>query len=125
MELETFGEFRKGSRGYYFHMYGMGMYYLDDVDLYQLRNSLKQNRVCREPYSVYDEKTESCVGTLYPANDPDIARYNISIDGTTYSIRSIHLLNVITGNQNAGEIKGYKAPELEPGQMTLFSGVTA
>ena len=124
MELETFGEFRKGSRGYYFHMYGMGMYYLDDVDLYQLRNSLKQNRVCREPYSVYDEKTESCVGTLYPANDLEHIRYNLSIDGITYSIRAIHLLNVITGNQNAGEIKGYKAPELEPGQMTL-AGVTA
>ena len=125
MELETFGEFRKGRRGYYFHMYGMGMYYMDDVDLYQLRNSLKQNHVCREPYSVYYEKTESCVGTLYPANDPDIARYNISIYGTTYSIRSIHVLNEITGNQNAGEIKGYKAPDLEPGQTTLFSGVTA
>ena len=124
MELETFGEFRKGRRRYYFHMYGMGMYYLDDVDLYQLRNSLKQQHVCREPYQVYDEKTDTSAGSLYPANDLEHIRYNLSIDGITYSIRAIQLLNVITGIQNAGEIKGYKAPELEPGQMTLF-GVTA
>ena len=124
MELETFGEFRKGKSGFVFHMYGTGQYYIDDADLCQLRNSLKQNHVCREPYQVYDEKTDACIGSLYPANDLDYLRYNLSIDGTTYSIRAIQLLNVITGNQNAGEIMGYKAPELEPGQMTL-AGVTA
>ena len=124
MELETFGEFRKGKSGFVFHMYGTGQYYIDDADLCQLRNSLKQNHVCREPYQVYDEKTDACIGSLYPANDLDYLRYNLSIDGTTYSIRSEHLLNVIIGNQNAGELKGYQTPELEPGQMTLF-GVTA
>jgi hypothetical protein len=124
MELETFGEFRKGKAGFVFHMYGTGQYYIDDSDLCQLRNSLKQKHVCREPYQVYDEKTDTSAGSLYPANDLEHIRYNLSIDGITYSIRATHLLNVITGNQNAGEIKGYKAPELEPGQMTL-AGVTA
>ena len=80
MELETFGEFRKGKAGFVFHMYGTGQYYIDDSDLCQLRNSLKQNHVCREPYQVYDEKTDTSAGSLYPSNDPAIRRYNVTID---------------------------------------------
>ena len=125
MELETFGEFHKGRcEKYIFQIYGQGNYYSDAEDIICLKHSLRQNYVSKEPVSIYSDKTDECVGSLYPSNDPAIRWYNVTIDGITYSIRAIHLLNVITGNQNAGEIKGYKAPELEPGQMTL-AGVTA
>jgi len=125
MELETFGEFHKGRcEKYIFQIYGQGNYYSDAEDIICLKHSLRQNYVSKEPVSIYSDKTDECVGSLYPSNDPAIRWYNVTIDGTTYSIRSEHLLNVIIGNQNAGELKRYQTPELEPGQMTLF-GVTA